>query len=204
MRKLHPSFKKHCLCCKGGFKAYVCNIKKGGAKFCSMTCYLKYPKEKNPEKIKRTAKERFDINTDKGSKKSDCWVWNGLKNKGGYGRMRIDNKDWTSHRYSWSIHFGEIPHGLLVCHKCDNRACVNPNHLFLGTHSDNAIDMVSKGRNRDDKGSKHPMAKLNEKQVIDIRSKIDSGIMQKDLAEFYCISRGVISQIHRRVKWVHI
>lgn len=80
-------------------------------------------------------------------KKSDqCWEWIGLKIKIGYGSLWWSDKMWLAHRISWTLHFGEIPNGKFVLHKCDNRACVRPSHLFLGTQLDNVRDCISKGR----------------------------------------------------------
>lgn len=79
---------------------------------------------------------------------SGCWLWIGACDSVGYGNFRIKNKSWKAHRFSWTIHNGIIPDGLFVLHKCDVRPCINPNHLFLGTHLDNMRDMHAKGRAR--------------------------------------------------------
>lgn len=81
-----------------------------------------------------------------------CWEWRGNMIRGTqpwpmhYGRVKIDKRTVTAHRVSWMVHFGDIPSGLNVCHKCDNPSCVNPGHLFLGTQSQNMRDMGDKGR----------------------------------------------------------
>lgn len=80
------------------------------------------------------------------SKTSKCWIWNGAVNNKGYGVFRINGKNYYAHRIAHEIFKGTIPDGLLVCHHCDNPPCVRPDHLFIGTISDNARDMVSKKR----------------------------------------------------------
>lgn len=79
----------------------------------------------------------------------DCWVWSGAVSDKGYGSMGgPDGVTLLVHRFSWEIHYGPIPPGMFVCHRCDNRPCVRPEHLFLGTAKDNTRDMMAKGRNR--------------------------------------------------------
>lgn len=130
-----------------------------------------------------------------------CWNWIAHRNKAGYGRITVMKKDCTAHRISWMLHHGEIPQGLFVCHHCDNPSCVNPEHLFLGTAKDNAIDRNLKGRNRDDNGEKHPCAKLTQLNVMDIREKLHSGVLCRDLAKEFNVSDSTIRNIKHGRKW---
>lgn len=86
---------------------------------------------------------------------SGCWEWQGSKYKNGYGWMKVFGRSVSAHRYSYELHNGYIPDGLEVRHTCDNRCCINPDHLILGTHQENMQDAVDRGRIR--KGKDHPM-----------------------------------------------
>jgi hypothetical protein len=141
-----------CLICKSPFKKHISNIERHGGKLCSKSCatkfrhiYLENLKNKNAS---ITPQERFFVNISHEHHANGCWEWIGLKNKYGYGKMRITSKDETAHRFSYKLFFGDIPEKMLICHHCDYPSCVNPEHLFLGTHMDNAKDRENKNRGR--------------------------------------------------------
>lgn len=132
----------------------------------------------------------------------ECWEWTAALNRDGYGQFNCglgSGYSFKASRISWKLHFGEIPEGLNVLHRCDNRKCVNPNHLFLGTHKDNTDDKVSKSRQL--KGESHGMARLTNLQVLLIRS--DSRPL-KDIAREYGVSKGLISYIRNGKIWRHL
>lgn len=123
-----------------------------------------------------------------------CWDWTAAKHKNGYGKFGMNGSTALAHRVSYELHLGPVPKGMLVCHRCDNRACINPEHFFLGTHRDNTGDMTSKGR--------HGMAKLSEADIRAIRAA--SGIRQVDLAKQFGVGQAQISVIRRGENWHNI
>lgn len=138
------------------------------------------------------------------NKKSDdeCWEWGLSTDKDGYGRIGVKNKSYLAHRVSRFIHNGEIPEGLLVCHTCDNPACVNPHHLFVGTNKDNMDDRDKKGRGL--QGTKNGRHKLTEEQVISVREKYVPHVHTLTmLAKEYGVSIPVIHSIVKGLNWKH-
>ena len=124
----------------------------------------------------------------------DCLVWTGRKNEKGYGKFRVRTKnrqiDFKAHRISWELNFGEIIPGMEVCHKCDNRACIKPDHLFLGDHYDNMYDCMKKGR--------HVWVKLQEPQVLEIRN---SDLSISHLRKKYNLAHSTIANIRKGRTW---
>ncbi len=139
----------------------------------------------------------------------ECWIWTGAKDGPGYGIIGEGGKYAPlikAHRLSYTMHKGPIADDLCVCHRCDVRACVNPEHLFLGTHTDNMRDMASKGRASTVGvppvcvGEDHPRAKLTDAQVLDIRKEYaESGTSMYAIADRYSVHQSTIfNLIHKR------
>lgn len=147
--------------------------------------------------------ERFH-NTYAPEPNTGCWLWTGyLNTRSKYGVMSIENKKKFAHRVAYEIFKGEIPDNLCVCHKCDVRTCVNPDHLFLGTKTDNMQDCLSKGRFSI--GSKHKNSKLNESEVLVIRDTYNnSNITQKELAKIYGVSQTTIRLVIEKKRWAYL
>jgi hypothetical protein len=131
-----------------------------------------------------------------------CWVWMGSTQVRGYGEIISNNRKHLAHRASYEAFVGKIPKGMYVCHACDNVACVNPNHLFLGTQKQNLQDMVNKGRST--RGVKNPMAKLTEEQVKEIKQGFAEGKTDMELAKQFNMSRQGINGIRKGKLWSYV
>jgi len=141
-----------------------------------------------------TPEERF---WPKVNKTEGCWEWTACI-RNGYGAFGVKkNEVLNAHRYSWILSYGEIPEGLLVCHHCDNRICVRPDHLFLGTHYDNTHDGIVKGRIQPLKGFK-----LTKPQVRFIKEELlPMGVPLSEIAKIYDVTYSMIWCIAKRKAW---
>lgn len=129
-----------------------------------------------------------------------CHLWTGNRSKSGYGKFKLrDGTQARAHRIAWEIAHGPIPDGLSVLHKCDVRACVNPDHLFLGTHTDNMRDMVRKKRGL--LGEMNGRAKLTADDVLSIRQSSGSDAQK---ALLYGVSESTIRHARIGRKWKHL
>jgi hypothetical protein len=203
-----------CLCDCGKEKSIISgSLRPNGSKSCG--CLRKEIKAKPRKPL--PIEDRF---WQKVQKTNDCWLWTAYTDSNGYGEIHCKNGNSRveyAHRISWMIHFGSIPEGMEVCHKCDVPRCVRPDHLFLGTQYDNIHDCIDKKRNpilikgrAGMKGEDHPLRKLTEEQVIEIRRRYVSGVNQynpsnrRELAEEFGINPTHVWQVYARKVWKHI
>lgn len=161
---------------------------------CNHCCYLKQKYGSYDHKVE--SREEFFWRNIK--KTDSCWLFMGCKNNQGYGRMSIKCKNMAAHRFSWNVHFGTIPINMFVLHKCDIRNCVNPEHLFLGTHEDNMKDMAHKGRQIP--GNR----KLELLEIKSIKNLIKSGERNYVIAKKFNMDASTISNIRHGKHWSNI
>lgn len=143
--------------------------------------------------------ERFWRNV----RKSDgCWWWIGGKCSKGYGSIMADGRIAGAHRVAYELHIGPIPNGISVCHSCDNPACVNPSHLWLGTNLDNTRDRDRKGRGR--WAGNITNAHLSERDAKEIRKLCAEGMQQKDCAALFGVHKATVNDLVLRKTWRHV
>jgi nitrite reductase/ring-hydroxylating ferredoxin subunit len=152
--------------------------------------------------MKRSAKERFEEKILYGV--DGCWHWTAAwTQRTGYGKFTLsDGSDCDAHRASFKIYKGEIPDGLCVRHTCDNKLCVNPDHLLLGTQAENIKDSVNRGRNP--KGESSGQSKVTEFQVKIMREAYDAGHKVKHIAKYFGLKDAQTYCIVTRKAWAHV
>lgn len=129
-----------------------------------------------------------------------CWQWMAKsQNKDGYGQFTVNKKLYLAHRFSYLIHYGDIPQDLCVCHWCDNKKCVNPQHLYLGTHQENVTHAVKNGLSA--RGIRNGKAKLNEAKVTRLKSKFARGWSIGKLSRFYGLDWNSVQDILTGKNW---
>jgi hypothetical protein len=159
--------------------------------------------------VRGSAKERFEAKY-LAEPTSGCWLWEGAATSFGHGCFlaRDERGKWVTrraHRVAWELYRGPIPDGLSICHRCDNPACVNPDHLFLGTHADNMADAANKGRMKwkasrklhEQRGEAHASYKLT---TIDTEAIRSSRLKGRTLAKIFRVSESLVSQVRNGQK----
>lgn len=135
----------------------------------------------------------------------DCWEWTAHRKSRGYGQFTVrKGQFYGAHNVSFALVHGPIPPGKVICHRCDNPPCVNPDHLFLGTQVDNAVDMLAKDRGNRARGAAQASARLTEDDVRAIRQAEKGRRYLRDLAEKYGVSVRTIQQVRRGATWRHV
>lgn len=162
--------------------------------------------EKSPAKFQAIPlEERF---WEKVDKSGSCWLWTGSLRTNGYGEIWYEGRNHQAHRVSWMLFNGPIPEDMQVCHRCDVRACVRPDHLFLGTQVDNMVDCSEKGRiNTEVKalGEAHGSSKLTASEVTEIREKYSTGsYTQREIGQEYGVTQTTIGHVVRHETWTHL
>lgn len=137
-----------------------------------------------------------------------CWEWQGFKDKGGYGRYKwCDRKNWIAHRLLWNLFIGDMSDpDIKLCHHCDNRCCVRPSHMFVGSQEDNIKDCVAKGRHRTGMklGRLNRNAKLTDDKVREIRRLYSEGLTQVELGRQFGVAHTNIGNVLRKNTWKHV
>lgn len=136
----------------------------------------------------------------------ECWEWQAHRNNKGYGVLGIKRDIFLAHRISWAIKFGDLK-GKCALHKCDNPACVNPNHLFSGTMKENMDDKMAKGRYKKGitpKGMSNYLAKLKDADIPIIREMCDAGISTHVIGAKFGVTSKTIWAVGKRITWTHI
>jgi hypothetical protein len=150
----------------------------------------------------QTLEERFWSKVDKRSP-DDCWEWKANRHSFGYGNFWIKQREYGAHVVAYELTYGRVPKGLCVCHTCDNPACCNPNHMFLGSRGDNNRDRDRKGRRRTRGafGERHRSAKLKNTDIPRILELIEEGLTYRSIAVRYGVSSSRISDIKNGKGW---
>lgn len=135
---------------------------------------------------------------------SECWEWSGCRDPNGYGRISVNNRSVVATRVAWQLAHGAPPPSMSVCHRCDNPPCVNPAHLFLGTHAENMADREAKGRGRQPNGERNAKAKLTADCIEPIIRCSRAGVDNAQLGRWFGVATQSIAAIVHRRTWRHV
>lgn len=187
-----------CIQCQKSFKIWPSDLNYIKAIYCSNRCQHEW--QNQPHRVLEKFLSLIEINIE-----TECWEWQGVKNELSYGIFCTNKLKIRAHRYAWELFRQPIPSGLFLCHHCDNPACINPDHMFVGTQADNVKDMEKKGRrrNKPQPGEKNYFAKLNEEQVRTIFF-YKGHMSAKEMATLFHITTAAIWFIWSGRTWKHL
>lgn len=180
-----------CQRCGKKFKEKQSRIDDGRGKFCSKICFY------------GTSEQNF-WGFVKKADGDECWAWQSCIANNGYGLFSSKGRRQSAHRYSYELHYGPIPKGMCVCHKCDNKPCVRPDHFFLGTHKDNAVDRQAKGRGNTLAGEQCPWTKISANDVIKAFEMRSEGNTHVEISAAIGVGRQMVGHILHRKRWSHV
>mgnify|MGYP001561025647 CR=1 FL=1 len=159
--------------------------------------HKKFERTPNGTSIEERLKNKSKYNPE-----NACIEWISTMFNNGYGQITINRVKKSAHVASWEFHNKKSANGYFIMHKCDNKKCINPEHLMLGTNSLNQKDKILK--NRQAKGTDFPSAKLNDDKVREIHKLLNSGMKQTEIAKIYNIDQSIISEIKSGKRWKHV
>lgn len=148
--------------------------------------------------------DRFWARVDQSAGPSECWPWTGNRDPAGYGQMSIRGRQHRTHRIAYVLTVGPIPAGREICHRCDNKPCANPAHLFAATHRENILDARDKGRLNSPRGERSARAVLTTAKVREIRSRAARGESERALGRAFGVSQVAIHFVLTRRTWAHV
>lgn len=192
--KYVKSKKYLCKCDCGKEKIiYTSHLVNGTCKSCG--CLRLITRDNYTDDLKKRILNSIKIND------NNCWIWQKSKNKNGYGIIGCRYKIFLVHRLSWTLFKGQFDNEILVCHKCDNPSCCNPEHLFLGSDRDNVLDSINKGRFT---RKYHNSFKITPEHVKEIRKLSEKGMNNVEISKKFNVSREHIGSIIRKKCWKNV
>lgn len=194
---------KTCPNCNAQFDS---SLKRAEARFCTVACTHRAASKRRSRLVAQlplpaNIKELLEFNIERVTE-SGCWLWTGRTNPRGYGQIAVPNSRYA-HRVAYEAYKGSFDKNLFVCHKCDTPSCINPDHLFLGTHSDNMKDAIRKGRRSHIRpprlyGEQHALTKVTEAQALEIKFSTES---TRKTAKRYGLCQATVSSIRTGRTW---
>lgn len=180
----HYTNRVQCVCkyCSASFSMPACRLKVGMGHVCQ-ACRHPSPADRFWRKVQKS---------------DGCWLWTASRHPQGHGYASMDGRVQYAHRVSWTLTNGPVPEGLSVCHRCDNPPCVNPAHLFLGTHADNMGDMAQKGRAQAAALKRSKLRPEDVREIIRLRS---DGLTLQAIADRFSVTPSAIGLITRGQRW---